>query len=418
MRQISLSTLVTLLVLLACDTPDNVEPSFEKYFTKYYGVDGEQEAVDMVVNNDGSMVLLGNSYSQTDPISPFIVKTDPAGNILWQFEFEDNNEQAVDVELINNGAQLAVLTNVQASVTNIRIYIIGQDGSAVNNFLIEKTTSHVGRSVSQISDNSFLVTGYKDPDPARNPLPVLPSQDQADILLLNVSADFSTVTDLSPGGGEHVGSGVQSYEINFGNDRYFLVLGSSDRPRELGSDVFQMCFQVIASNPSATPVGLHGVSRAQANEQQVASAAIRIPPAAGDGYLVVGTTSSGGSSDLYLTRFNKPQNPNAIASSLDAKIPLGRRLEGVAAANATPDGFFVLANEIKENNRRDISLLRIQRDGAVSWSKTFGSLEGEDTGGAVEVLPDGRVAVAGTIQLETQKKIVLIVTNANGAFSD
>lgn len=418
MRQISLSTLVALLVLLACDTPDNVEPYFEKYFTKYYGGDGEQEAVDMVVNNDGSMVLLGNSYSQTDPISPFIVKTDPAGNILWQFEFEDNNEQAADVELINNGAHLAVLTNVQASVTNIRIYIIGQDGSIVNNFLIEKTTNHVGRSISQISDNSFLVTGYKDPDPARNPLPVLPSQDQADILLLNVSADFNTVTDLSPGGGEHIGAGVQSYEIIFGNDRYFLVLGSSDRPRELGSDVFQMCFQVIASNPSATPVGMHGVSRAQANEQQVASAAIRIPPAAGDGYLIVGTTSSGGSSDLYLTRFNKPQNPNAIASSLDAKIPLGRRLEGVAAANATPDGFFVLANEIKENNRRDISLLRVQRDGAVSWSKTFGSLEGEDTGGAVEVLADGRVAVAGTIQLETQKKIVLIVTNPNGAFSD
>jgi hypothetical protein len=45
-------------------------------------------------------------------------------------------------------------------------------------------------------------------------------------------------------------------------------------------------------------------------------------------------------------------------------------------------------------------------------------LEGEDTAGGVEVLPDGRIAVVGTIQLETQKKMVLIVTSANGRFSD
>ena len=128
MRQISLNMLVLLLVLLSCDTSNNIEPVFERYFTKYYGLDGEQEGVDMVVNGDGSIILLGNSFSQTDPISPFIVKTDPAGNILWQHEFEANNERAVDIELINNGSQIAVLTNVQvSSISNIAVYILSQD---------------------------------------------------------------------------------------------------------------------------------------------------------------------------------------------------------------------------------------------------------------------------------------------------
>ena len=418
MRQISLNMLVLLLVLLSCDTSNNIEPVFERYFTKYYGLDGEQEGVDMVVNGDGSIILLGNSFSQTDPISPFIVKTDPAGNILWQHEFEANNERAVDIELINNGSQIAVLTNVQvSSISNISVYIFSQDGAIVDNLLIEKPTNHVGRSISQTSRNDFIITGYKHPDPSRNP-GIPPDSDQADILLLTVSSDFGLVTDLSTGGGEHLGSGVKSYEINFGEDIYYLVLGSSDRPRVKDSGIYQMCFQVVASNSSALPLGLHGVSKSLLQEEQVASAAIKIPPAAGDGYLVVGTTRSGASSDLYLTRFNRPPRRDFIEASLDARIPLGRRMEGVAAANALPDGFFILANEIRENNKRDISLLRVHRDGAVAWSTVFGSLEGEDTGAAVELLHDGRIAIMGTMQLETQKKIVLIVTNPNGAFSD
>jgi hypothetical protein len=97
---------------------------------------------------------------------------------------------------------------------------------------------------------------------------------------------------------------------------------------------------------------------------------------------------------------------------------LGRRIEGIAAANATPDGYFVIANEVRENNKKDIFLVRVERDGAVSWSRSFGSLEGDDNAGGIEALPDGRIAVVGTIQLETQRKMALIVTNANGAFSD
>ena len=63
-------------------------------------------------------------------------------------------------------------------------------------------------------------------------------------------------------------------------------------------------------------------------------------------------------------------------------------------------------------------MLRVERDGAVTWSNNFGSLEGEDTAGGVEALPDGRIAVIGTVQLETQRKLVLIVTGPNGRFSD
>ena len=67
---------------------------------------------------------------------------------------------------------------------------------------------------------------------------------------------------------------------------------------------------------------------------------------------------------MYLTRFNKPAIRISATKSLDTKIPLGRRIEGISGANASPDGYFIVANEIRENNKKDIFLLRIERDGA------------------------------------------------------
>lgn len=417
MRLISLNTIALLTVLLSCDTASNVEPIFNDYFIKYYGEDGEQDGVDLVRNEDGSMVLLGNSFSQTNPVSPFIVKTDPQGNVLWQREFENDNERAVDIELINGGANLAILTNAQlsnAQLTNIRMYVLNQDGNVVNSLYIDTPGNQVGRSITQSSDNGFLITGFKDPNPDRNP--DLPPPDQADILLLKIDNALSEVKDLSPGGGEHTGSGIRAFEINLNSTVYYMVFGYSDRPRKQ-TTAYQLCFQLIASNTDGVPTGLHEYS-GNTNEEQRASSTLKIPPALGDGYLVVGTTSSATSSDLYLTRFAKPLNPNAATKSLDSKIPVGRRIEGVAAANAAPDGYFVIANEVRENSKKDIFLLRVERDGAVTWTRGFGSLEGEDTAGGIEALPDGRIAVIGTMQLETQRKMVLIVTNGNAGFSD
>ena len=40
--------ILTLLALAACDTSNNVDPVFERYFITYYGTEGDQEGVDML----------------------------------------------------------------------------------------------------------------------------------------------------------------------------------------------------------------------------------------------------------------------------------------------------------------------------------------------------------------------------------
>ena len=280
MRLISLNCILLTTLLLSCDTASNVEPMYEEYFTKYYGEDGEQQGVDIVRNGDGSMILLGNSLSQTDPISPFIVKTDAVGNVLWQQEFKTDNEIAVDVELINGGSQLAVLTNVERATTNICLYILGQDGGLIDSLYISDPKNQIGKSVTQSSDGGFLISGYKDPDPVRNSNLPSPESDQADILLLKLDNSLTIKKDLSPGGGEYVGSGTKAFEINLDNSIYYLVFGYSDRPRPF-SDEYQLCFQLLAATPSSVFAGMQEVSEAEKDEEQEALGCFKNPASIG-----------------------------------------------------------------------------------------------------------------------------------------
>ncbi len=426
MRLISLSIIFFITLLLSCDTARNVEPVFENYFTKYYGEDGEQLGVDIVLNADGSMILLGNSFSQSEPVSPLVIKTDALGNIIWQLNLRPEipssiNETAVDIEPINGG-QFVLVSNVQNIVNNIRVYIINQDGSLTDSATLvdplKDPENQVARSITQSSDNGFLITGYKAPDPSRNPDPIDPTLDQADILLLKVNNSLDDITPLARGGGELRGSGVKAYEFNLNNTIYYMVFGYSDEPRNEDAP-FQSRYQLFSLDTNGNPTGLFGFSKNEIQEEQVATATLKIPASSGDGYLMIGSSTpiGGGTSDLYLTRFIKPEKTGELQNSLDRKITISGRIEGISAANAAPDGFFIVAHEIRDNNKRDIFLLKTERNGSVIWTTSFGSLEGEDTVGGVAALPDGRIAVVGTIELETQRKMALIVTNPNGQFS-
>jgi hypothetical protein len=85
---------------------------------------------------------------------------------------------------------------------------------------------------------------------------------------------------------------------------------------------------------------------------------------------------------------------------------LDRRLEAVSLAAAEPGDLFVLANEIKDNNNRDIFLLRLTLNVPVVGSSSYGSLEGDDSAGAVRAHPDGSNRGIRYMELETQKKMV------------
>jgi hypothetical protein len=412
MRQISLLIVFSVMLVCSCDTEGNVDPIYQTYFIKYYGEDGNQEGVDLLVNADGSMILLGNSSSQTNPVTiPFIVKIDPFGTVLWQRQFGELNEKAVDVETDNAGNLIIVSNSGEGDATRVKVYQISQGGDDMASIKVELGEMQVAKSVSIMSDGRIFVPGYAAPKDSRNTDPaIIHSLDKADVIILDVDLQAQEFEVISPfRGGEYEGAGVKVFEDANGYD----LCGYTDRRYE-SLDIMKR-FELLELNESASAEGARVVF-GNNSEYQIASSFIETSGLLGDAYFMVGTTYNNANpllSTFHVAHYYKP---------LDTKMPprfqfpllLSRRLEGVSGAASETEGFYVLGNDIRDNNKRDIFLVKLASDGAVLGSVAFGALEGDDSAGAVRVLPDGRVAVLGTMELETQKKIALIVLDSDG----
>jgi len=412
MRKISLDYIFFISLLLACETEGNVDPVFQNYFVKYYGEDGNQEGVDMLVNVDGSMVLLGNSTPR-ETTTPYVVKIDPFGNVLWQRQLGGSDERAADVELDKQG-NLIIVSNVgDDDDSRIRIFKIGQDGTGIDSLIIISGEKQVAKSVVQVANNNYLISGYSEADPDLNPELPSPPPDEADIIVLQVDPGMDAAETLLRQGGEHIGHSVKLFETTLNGSTNYVVCGDSDRPADNTNNTYRRTLEVIPITPNGVQVGIRRVS-GPTNQIQIAATAIETPPSVVEGYLLVGTTYSGSSSSLYITQYTK----NLETKRLDLTLLEGTRQEGVSVAASETGYFYVLANRILDNGKRDISLLKLAGDGQLIGTTGFGTTEGDDTGGAVRVLPDGRVALFGTMELETQRKMVLIVISPEGKFSN
>lgn len=413
MRITKIALVAMVVMLLGCDTGNNVDPVFQDYFIKYYGEDGNQEGVDIYVNGDGSMILLGNSSSLTELSIPFIVKTDSLGNVLWQHQMGGRNEKAVDVELIPSGThqgKLVVVSNVGTDTeSKIRITIVDQSGKGIDSLILDTDKWQTVKSVTPSSDNDFIVCGNAAPDPVRNSPPS--PDDHADIVSLRVDQSLTTVDTLSWQGGEHEGFAVKVFEVPLQGETKYALFGYSDRKIN-DQAVYEDKFEVLVVDVYGQP-SLRVVS-GQKGEKQIASRAIRVPASQEDAYFMIGTNEDGANRDIFITRYSSD-----LSSAKEQKLPYGRKLEGIAVASAIQEeGYFLLANETQDNNNRNIFLVHILRDGSEVWSTTFGTDDGDDSAGAVAALKDGRIAVLGTIDLETQKKMALIIVTKNGGFSN
>ena len=405
--------LIIALIWCGCDTAGNVDPVFEKKFIKYYGDEGDQFGADIAINDDGTMLLLGNSVLPDGTSNAMVIKVDSEGNRIWETAIGNGVENAVDIELFNDGAGIVVVSNVGVpAASKIRLSILSQNGELLNSKVVNEDKVNfyqVAKSVTCLEERAgFVVAGYADNTLIKETTPsITPSNDVNDIMAFEFDANLNFLDTIVTKGGELNGSAIKVFETK-NPATPFVMFGYSDRPYLTNDFRYNFTYDLIASGvPIGSPVGSE-------DEIEELASVITTPPTVGEGYLMAGTSraEAGGRGDLYIVKMNA----SLENKSIDRKVSLeGRDLRCVAATNA-PFGYYLLANEFQDAVHHDMCLVRTSSDGTAEWVRNFGTSEGDDTAAAVATLPDGRVVIVGTMELKTRKKLALIVIDGMGDF--
>ena len=325
-------------------------------------------------------------------------------------------EVPVDVEFDSRN-DILVVSNVAASdgvkSPSIRVTRISPNGSGIDSLRIvqDDTLAIFGTAITEISDGSFIVTGNAGPSLVQDGAN-MPPPDVEDLLIYNVDAGLTEAKVKSELGGEHVGKIVKLFESKQTGPQRFYTFGDSDRPFGDGGAYIQS-FEALEWNEFfiSTPTEI-----APTGEVQVSNEAIEMPVAMQRGYLMVGSTGQGVMKQIFIAQYTDGNTD--LTRRLYKSIATPRSAEGISVAYGEQDRMFVLADELQDNNKHDIYLVKLRSDGSREGEMRFGSIEGDDLAAAVRILPDQRVAVFGTIELETQKKMMLTLVSPKGTFSE
>jgi hypothetical protein len=403
-----------LFFLVSCDNANNVEAPGSNYFVKYYGEDGDQQAVDMVMNGDGTFMLLGNSTGGTQVI--FLIKADAEGHILWQKKFGTATDVPKDIEPTLDG-NYVLLSDYQQGVNNtdIKLIRITPDGNKIDSVTFGTEDagnfySDHSKSVTPISDGGFIVTGYADYD-------YISSDDverNTSIFHFRFSSslipfDNSLWENYYGAGTTNIGTKV----IQSANSLYVFGFTDSKSAQDNPKDKLLLVYYSLnETGSSKNPVYLGDV-----NEDTEANFVLDVPASLIDGYFIVSTSNKNTlSSKLRVSALRDPlQFILNDDEQFDANIFGSKRLEGVYAAPSLTNskGFLVVSNETKETGETDILLSKIDQSGGELWSVNFGS-DNNDRAAAVAELPDGRIIVFCTLETTVQTKMALFKLNAKG----
>ncbi|HEY8935417.1 MAG TPA: hypothetical protein VIM65_09360, partial [Cyclobacteriaceae bacterium] len=149
------------VALVSCSKFDTFD---DKYFVKYYGEDGDQVAVDMVSNTDGSIVLLGKTSAGDNRI--LLIKVGSKGNVMWQKKLGSDTDDPKDIEPLANGNGFVILSDYEESAgnTDVKLIQISSDGNVVNTSTHGSSSNDHSKTVTLLNDGGFIIAGYSEFD--------------------------------------------------------------------------------------------------------------------------------------------------------------------------------------------------------------------------------------------------------------
>jgi hypothetical protein len=417
-----LSIVLAVIYISSCETEKSVYPDFKDYFVKYYGDAGDQQGVDMVVNNDATIFLLGNTDRNNEQRF-FITKIDTAGNILLTKTFGEGGaiaESAIDIERSFDGNYIiAIQRTTSAGDRDTKLLLISENLIGLDSIVFDNTVianSQGDEAVSSVTpyqingETGFLVTGSTTMVSTTGDLtdPFTYKVDQS------LSLDPSWVNN--PGNNGTLDQGIKMVPRQTG----FLLFLNTNPESNASRTGFHL--QPIESDGDATTEGSVGFARISESGDQEFLQQVVSNPDNGD-YLLVGNRVNDGGTQVYFVAmtnslgFVPAQHRNAGNQTV-ALNNLEGSISGVSVAPSKQTGYLLVANqELNLGNimTTNIVLARLRFSGEVVWTTQFG-VDDSYKAAKIEELPNGRILIVGTGTLGNQEKMMLLKVNSDGQF--
>jgi hypothetical protein len=404
------------IFISGCDTSGNTDDPAKNAFIKYYGGDGDQSGADMVVLGDGNIILLGNTRMGTSK-RIYFVKVDPQGNVITSKKLGDPTDVAIDIEPTGNG-NFVILSRFERANENhdFKLLLVDDDGNKLDSVIYGFSKKDFPHSVTPLSDGGFIVTGGTQYEPTGFDPP--DPEAYSNIFHLRCDATFDFENPLWEdiyGNPFEYDAGVKVFE---GTNQQFYVFGYStyDHIENPNGNLNLEYYSISATGSAADQPSFLG----DYDQNTTLAHVLAAPPEFGGGFFQIATrTNNTGTVTLHVAKLRSPLSFNSDDELLDEEIDIiPRPLEAVSAAaavNATPQGYLLLAEELRNLGTKNISLTKINQIGAVIWSVSLGSEEENDEAAAVAELADGKILVLGTVEIgDNQTKMALFKLNSTG----
>jgi hypothetical protein len=407
----SLLAVAMLVGFLSCETdgPDD----YKNYFIKYYGGDGYQEAKDFVINDDGTIVMLGTSFESNDITRLYLVKSDAEGNVIWQRKVGSSFEQARDIEPILSGpnqGDFVVLSNVKKNAADslaIRLTIVSNStGDSIKSVFFNLLDSQEGYSVTPKADGGFFVVG-KTTDPNSEDNVETEFANIEDQLLIQFEPDLTyQPTNVTRIGGSATGAIVKVFGSG---PPYFFAGYSDEKNRFIVDDTYESNFFFRSFNVVGTQTQIDYAGSEDEGKNEYMNAIIK----SGASYAAIGTrTLTSGAKSIFATSLN------SSFKVTEEGIYSASNCEGISISASSSGGYLIAGNQITAGGNRDIWFARINSVDQIDRSNpfTFGAPNNDDMASAIKELSNGDVMILGTMELVNQKKMALIKIRSNGSF--
>ena len=315
---------------------------------------------------DSSYVILG---STGDDI--LLIKIDHEGNEQWSHEYGGSQfDEARHILQTSDGGYIISGTTESYGFGGSDIWLIKIDPTGLIewNTYFGGTNTDQGGQVQQTTDGGYILIGNSD----------FSGNGDQDIWLIRTNSQGDSLWTKSFGGTDlELGVDIQVLE-----DGGFILLGSTESFGNGGSDVW-----LIKTDSEGDTVWTKTFGD---NSSDYGKSILKTSDG---GYIIRGVTESFGYGNTALVLIKIDSTGNKIWDNAFG----GSNGEGGNALRETNDGGHVLIchSYVHGNSAYDIWLIKIDGNGSVDWTKTFGGIN-HDHGFSVLQAIDGGYILAGS----------------------